>query len=162
MFQFESPRHARHSAPLSAEPPRRPHRAQRALPARPDPGRHGGRLHRAQVGPQAVAVRSARAEGAARGDLRRHRLPGAGDADLQSHRRLLAGRCRPAAPRHGQEEARGDGQAARALRQGRAGARLPAEEGREDLRPDGAVRRATASTSRTPPRTPISPSSRRT
>ena len=45
--------HARHPAPLSAEPPGGPHRAERALPSRPDPGRHGGRLHRAQVGPQA-------------------------------------------------------------------------------------------------------------
>ena len=41
----------------------------------------------------------------------------------------------------GKKKARGDGQAARALHQGRAGTRLPAEEGRKDLRPDGAVRR---------------------
>ena len=53
---------------------------------------------------------------------------------------LFAGRRRSAAPRHGQEEARGDGEAARALRAGRGGARVPAEEGREDFRPDGAVR----------------------
>ncbi len=109
VFQFESPRHARHSAPLPAEPHRRPHRAQRALSARPHPGRHGRRFHRAQMGPPGRAVRSAGAEGTARRDLRRHRLSGTGDADLQPHRRLLAGRCRPAAPRHGQEEARRDG-----------------------------------------------------
>ena len=45
-------RHARHPAALPAEPPGGPHRAQRAVPPRPDPGRHGGRFHRAQVGPQ--------------------------------------------------------------------------------------------------------------
>ena len=45
-------------------------------------------------------------------------------------RRLLAGRCRPAAPRHGQEGSRGDGQAARsALCEGAAERKLPAEEG---------------------------------
>ena len=54
-------------------------------------------------------------EGTAGRDLRRHRLSGAGDADLQSPGRIFAGRCRSAAPRHGQEKARGDGQAARAL-----------------------------------------------
>jgi hypothetical protein len=46
-------RHARHPAPLPAEPHGRPDGAQRALPAGPDSGRHGGRFHRAQVGPQA-------------------------------------------------------------------------------------------------------------
>jgi DNA polymerase III alpha subunit len=40
----------------------------------------------------------------------------------------------------GKKKARRDGQAARAFHPGRAGARIPAEEGREDLRPDGAVR----------------------
>ena len=87
------------------------------------------------------ALRFAGAEGDPGRDLRRDRLPGTGDADFESPGRLFARRCRPAAPRDGQEEARGDGQAARALRRGRAGARIPAEEGREDLRPDGAVRR---------------------
>ena len=67
-----------------------------------------------------IDLRSAGAEGDPRGDLRRHRLPGAGDADLQRARRLLAGRSRHPAPRHGQEEGRGDGEAARALHQGRA------------------------------------------
>ena len=54
--------------------------------------------------------------------------------------RLLTGRGRHSAPRHGQEESRRDGRAAPALHQGRPGARLPAEEDREDLRPDGTVR----------------------
>ena len=55
------------------------------------------------------AVRSAGAEGAAGRDLRRDRVPGTGDADLQPPGRLFAGRGRPAAPRHGQEEGRRDG-----------------------------------------------------
>ena len=60
------------------------------------------------------------APGADPGDhLRRHGLPGAGDADRAGDRRLHAGRRRPAAPRDGQEEARGDGQAARHLRRRR-------------------------------------------
>ena len=49
-------------------------------------------------------------------DAGRHRLSGAGDADRQPAGRILAGRSRPAAARHGQEEGRGDGEAARALR----------------------------------------------
>ena len=53
-------------------------------------------------------------------DLRHHGVPGAGDADRAGDRRLHARRRRPAAPRDGQEEARGDGQAARHLRRRRA------------------------------------------
>src|ERR1035438_4717162 len=53
---------------------------------------------------------------------------------------LFAGRRRPAAPRHGQEEVGGDGPAARTVRAGGGGPRLPAEEDREDFRPDGTVR----------------------
>ncbi len=55
-------------------------------------------------GRRAVQYDLAGTEGTARRDLRRDRLPGAGDADLQPPGRLFAGRCRPAAPRHGQEE----------------------------------------------------------
>ena len=51
------------------------------------------------------------------------------------------GRRRSAAPRDGQEEARGDGEAARALRRRRRGEGPSCEEDREDFRPDGAVRR---------------------
>ena len=112
--------HARHSAALSAEPHRRPDRAERALPARArSRAAWSTTSSSASTAASAVAVRSAGAEGAARRDLRRHRLSGTGDADLQPRRRLLAGRSRYAAPRHGQEEGRGDGEAARALRQGR-------------------------------------------
>ena len=45
--------HARHPAALPAQPHRGPHRAERALPSRADPGRHGGRLHRPQARPEA-------------------------------------------------------------------------------------------------------------
>ena len=86
----------------------------------PHAGRHARRLHRAQARPQGRRLRSARAEADPRRNLRRHPVSGAGDADLQPPRRLLARRSRPAAPRHGQEEGRRDGRAARALRQGRA------------------------------------------
>ena len=68
-------------------------------------------------------------------------------------------RCRPAAPRDGQEEARGDGQAARSLRQGRARKGFQPEEGRKDFRPDGAVCGLRLSTSPTRPHMPIWPSS---
>ena len=51
------------------------------------------------------------ARAGARRYLRRHRLPGAGHADRPGPRRLLARRRRSAAPRDGQEEARGDGEA---------------------------------------------------
>ena len=44
-----------------------------------------------------------------RADLRHHGVPGAGDADRAGPRRLHARRRRPAAPRDGQEEGRGDG-----------------------------------------------------
>ena len=51
--------------------------------------------------------------------LRRHRLPGTGDAHLERARRLHARRGRPAAQGDGQEEPRGDGEAARQVRRGR-------------------------------------------
>ena len=43
-------RHARHPAALPAEPAGGPDGAQRAVPSGSDPGRHGGRFHRTQVG----------------------------------------------------------------------------------------------------------------
>ena len=56
-------------------------------------------------------------------DLRHHGLPGAGDADRPGPVGLFAGRRRPAAPRHGQEDQVGDGRAAQALRRRRRQAR---------------------------------------
>ena len=76
------------------------------------------------------------------GDLRRHRLPGAGDADRPGPGRLHPGRGRPAPPRHGQEEGRGDGQGARSFIEGALPRTACAEQRRRrDLRPDGEVRR---------------------
>ena len=123
-FPVRIARHARHSAPLSAEPHRRSHRAQRALPARPHSGRHARRLHRAQAraqGDQSTILPELKR--ASRRNLWRDPLSGTGDADFEPHRRILAGRRRSAAPRHGQEEGGRDGEAARALRQRRARAR---------------------------------------
>ncbi len=51
-------------------------------------------------------------------DLRDHGVPGAGDASGPGARGLHAGRRRPASPRDGQEEGRGDGEAAREIREG--------------------------------------------
>ena len=51
-----------------------------------------------------------------RRDLRRHRLSGTGDAHLERAGRLHARRGRPAAQGDGQEEPRGDGEAARQVR----------------------------------------------
>jgi DNA-directed DNA polymerase III PolC len=113
-------RHAGHPHPLSTRARGGPLRAERALPPRPDPGRHDRRLHQPQARAQASRIRPAGAEGSSSGDLRRHRVPGAGDAGREQARGLLARRCRPAAPRDGQEERRGDGQAARPFRPGRA------------------------------------------
>ena len=75
-------------------------------------------------------------------DLRRDGVPGAGDADRAGDRRLLARRRRPAAPRDGQEEARGDG-ASSATSSSRARRRTAstARKADADLRPDGEVRR---------------------
>ena len=92
------------------------------------------------------------------GDLRHHGLPGAGDADRPGAGRLHAGRRRPAAPRHGQEEQGGDGRAAQA-----ASSTAPTAQRRRP-RPGRARSStwwtsspATASTSRTPPPTRWSP-----
>ena len=93
-----------------------------AVPAGAHSGRHDRRLYRAQVGPAQGGVHAAGDGDGAQGDAGRHRLPGAGDADCQRAGQLLAGRSRHAAPRHGQEEARGDGQAARPLHERRGGA----------------------------------------
>ena len=76
-----------------------------------------------------------------RRDARRHRLPGTGDADRAGAGRLFARRSRSAAPRHGQEDPRRDGPAARALRLGRRRARRRQAAGRFHLRPPGQVRR---------------------
>ena len=59
---------------------------------------------------------ASRSEAGARADLRRDPVSGTGDADRAGAGRLHARRRRSAAPRDGQEEARGDGEAALDLR----------------------------------------------
>ena len=107
-------RHARPPEAGAADALRGHHRAGRAVPAGPD-GAHP-RLRRAQERPRARRVPRPAPRADPRADLRRHGVPGTGDADRAGDRRLHARRRRPAAPRDGQEEARGDGEAARHLR----------------------------------------------
>ncbi len=72
---------------------------------------------------------------------RRDPVPGAGHADRAGAGELLAGPGRPAAPRDGQEEGLGDGQAAHRLPRGREGARRRRGHRGVHLRPDREVRR---------------------
>ena len=65
------------------DPHRRPHRAQRALPPRPDQGGMIDDFIKRKHGREDSRLRSARAEGNPRRDLRRHRLSGTGDADRE-------------------------------------------------------------------------------
>ena len=111
-------RHEGPDPPPEAGPLRGHRRAGGAVPSGPARVRHGRRLHRPQAQPQRPACAADRlstslAAAGARADLRRHPVPGTGDADRAGAGRLHARRRRPAAPRDGQEEARGDGQAAR-------------------------------------------------
>ena len=80
------------------------------------------------------------AEGHPGGDLRHHGLPGAGDADRPGPVGLFAGRRRPAAPRHGQEDPVGDGRPARQLRRGRRQEQRRGSARLDDLRQGGEVR----------------------
>ncbi len=57
VFQFESRGHARHPDAVSANSHRGPVCTECALPARPDSGRHGRRLHRAETRPQEGRLR---------------------------------------------------------------------------------------------------------
>ena len=89
----------------------------------------------------------------AEADVRRDPLPRAGHADRADSGGLLARRRGSAASRHGQEEARRDGGAARRVPQGRDGARRRAWRAPTTSSIRWRRLRATASTSRTPPRT---------
>jgi DNA polymerase-3 subunit alpha len=90
------------------------------------------------------------------GDAGRHRLPGAGDADRPGTGRLHARTGRFAPPRHGQEDPRRDGKAARHFRRGRVerGVSKPQATSSSTCSPSSPT---TASTSRTPPPMPSSP-----
>ena len=92
-------------------------------------------------GKEPVAYPHPLLETGARRDLRHLGLPGTGDAGRAGAGRLFARRRRHAAPRDGQEEARGDGAAARDLPRRRGGEGHPGAQGRRGLRPDGEVRR---------------------
>ena len=63
VFQFES--HGMRDVLRRYQPrlDRRSHRSQRALPSRPDSGRHDRRLHRSQTWPQEDRIRTAGTEG---------------------------------------------------------------------------------------------------
>ncbi len=86
-------------------------------------------------------------------DLRRDGVPGAGDADRAGDRRLLAGRRRSAAPRDGQEEARGNGHAPEHLRRRRGEEPCHRRAARRCSSTTWRSSPATASTGRTPPPT---------
>ncbi len=73
--------------------------------------------------------------------VRRHRVSGTGHAHRGDAGQLLAGPVRRAAQGHGQEEPGRHAGAAREVRQRRRRQRDQREEGRQDLRPDGALRR---------------------
>ena len=102
--------------------------AARALPAGPDGRQLPHQLRAAQERPAGDHADPSRARGAAQGDPRHDprpdRLPGAGHGHRAEGRRLLPRQGRPAAPRDGQEEEVGAGQAVRVLRAGHEGQRL--------------------------------------
>ncbi len=106
-------RHAGHAARRPADPAGGPDRAERAVP--PGPDGPDPQLRGAQARARGGGVPAPAGGRHALRDLRDHGLPGAGDADGADPGRLHARRRRPAAPRHGQEEGRGDGPAPRAL-----------------------------------------------
>ncbi len=103
------PRHAGHVARRAAVAAGGPDRAERHVPPGSD-GEHS-ELLRAQERPRGGAVPASAARAGAVGDLRHHGLPGTGDAGGPGAGRLFARRRRPVAPRHGQEEGRGNGAA---------------------------------------------------
>ena len=113
VFQLEFGRYAPHADGGEADQVRGYHRARFALSAGSD-GQHT-QFRQAQGGGRGYRLSAPEAGRYPRGDLRHLRLPGAGDAGRADPGRLLAGRCRLAAPRDGQEKAGGNGPAARAF-----------------------------------------------
>ncbi len=113
------------------------------------PGPHGRQLahqlRRAQERPPEGRLHPPRTRGASQGGPRRHlrvdRLPRAGPAHRADRGRLHAGRRRPAASRHGQEEARGAGQGVRTVQRGHEGQRLLRRGHQEAVGHAGPVRR---------------------
>ena len=140
VFQFESRGMRDLLKQAQPGPLRGHHRAGGAVPSRPD-GPDSRISSTASTASSASNILDPRLEQMLRRDLRHHGVPGAGDADRAGDRRLQPGRRRPAAPRDGQEECRGDGAAARHFRRRRGEERRGQEEGERDVRPDGEVRR---------------------
>ena len=130
VFQLESTGMQQLFKDLRPEPLRGHRRGRRALSPGPARQRHGEGLRRLQARSQADREDARPRRPHPRAHVRRHRLPRAGHADRAGARGLLARRRRPAPPRDGQEEARGDGEA--------------------EVAPSSTARRATASTRRTP------------
>ena len=113
VFQFESRGMQGMLKRRQADPAGRPDCAERAVP--PGPDGPDPQLRGAQARARGSRVPAPGGGRDAERDLRHHGLPGAGDADGADPGRLLARRRRHAAPRHGQEEGRGDGRAPRDL-----------------------------------------------
>ncbi len=132
-------RHARPDEAGAADAVRGHHRAGRAVPARSDGADPG--LRRPQDRPRARRVSGRAPRAHPRSHVRRDGVPGTGDADRPGDRRLHARRGRPAAPRDGQEEGRGNGHAPRHLRRRRREERGHPGQGHAAVRPDGEVRR---------------------
>ena len=105
------------------------------------------RKHRAGATPDYLHPQP---RGDAEADVRRDPLSRAGHADRADSGGLLARRRGSAAARHGQEEARGDGRAARRVPEGCDGARRRGGRARTTSSIRWRRSRATASTSRTP------------
>ena len=131
--------HAREPQAAQARPHRGHHRHGGAVSPRPH-GQHPD-LHQPQARRGAGRLPARHAGADPEGDLRRHRLPGAGDADRPGDGGLLAGRGRPAAPRHGQERQEGDGAAEIPLRRRRGEERRQEARRGVDLRAGRQVRR---------------------
>ena len=108
---------------------------------RPGPMDNIPRYINCKHGKEAAGLPASLARRHPQGDLRHHDLPGTGDGDRQGAVRLHAGQCRPAAPRHGQEDQGGDGGAAQSFHRRRGRQQGQRRQGGADLRPGQQVRR---------------------
>ncbi len=121
--------------------PRRPDRAERALPPRAAQERHGRRLGRAQAGQARSEIRAGTARADSLGYVWRHRLSGTGDAHRAGGGGLHARPGRRAPQGHGQERSQGHGEAARGVPRRREKAGRQREEGQQAVRADRVLRR---------------------
>ena len=139
IFQFESHGMRDILAPLPAHAHRRPYRPERAVPPRPDSGRHDRRFHQSQARQNQSQLRTSAAAGNSRRNLRRHPVSGTGDADRQPTGQLLSRRSRPPAPRHGQKEKGRNGRATRQIHGRLRQKQNQREESRAHFQPDGRI-----------------------